>query len=224
MKLSELRQFNLGSLTTLKGILALMKDPEQTQSVYDVEDGLIGTKAMALAVQHMLAQPGVAELVQERYVALPPDIAALSQYPEGSLGRAYADYITVSGFDPGFYRQIEVTDDTSYLLLRLRQTHDIWHIVADFSVDVAGEVGLKAFELAQTRRTLAGMIVTGGVIRCLLQTPEYLDRVLDRIAVGYRVGSKAKPFLAQKWETQWEKPLTEWRSELNVQPMPVYVP
>jgi ubiquinone biosynthesis protein Coq4 len=36
-------------------------------------------------------------------------------------------------------------DDTSYLLLRLRQTHDLWHVVTGFSTNVPGELGLKAF-------------------------------------------------------------------------------
>lgn len=224
MKVSELRQFNLVSLSTLKGILTLMKDPEQTLSVYDIEDGLRDSKAMEFSVQHMLAQPEIAQLAAERYIAPMPDVAALSSYPVGSLGKAYADYISHYGFDPNFYRSLEVTDDTSYLLLRLRQTHDIWHIVADFSVDVPGEVGLKSFELAQTRRTLAGMIVAGGMIRCLLQTPELLNQLLDRVAVGYRLGAKAKPFLAQKWEDHWEKSLVQWRSELNIEPMPAYIP
>ena len=28
------------------------------------------------------------------------------------------------------------------------------------------------------------------------------------------MGSKAKPFLAQKWEQEWHKPVKQWRKEL----------
>ncbi|NKB17404.1 MAG: hypothetical protein HC770_03760 [Pseudanabaena sp. CRU_2_10] len=122
-----------------------------------------------------------------------------------------------------FYRQIEIEDDVSYVLLRMRQTHDIWHIVAGFTADVIGELGLKAFELAQTHRTMAAVLLAGGLLSTLFKSPENLDRLLDRIAVGYRMGTKTKPFLAQKWEDDWRKPLAAWRDELGVEIMPTYI-
>jgi ubiquinone biosynthesis protein COQ4 len=36
------------------------------------------------------------------------------------------------------------------------------------------------------------------------------------MALGYRSGMKARPFLAQKWEEQWSKPLNDWREELGI--------
>lgn len=224
MRLNNRRRINLEFLQTLKGCVALFKDPTDAYSVFDIEDGMRHSKAMQLAVEYLKSQPEVAQIIEERYIAPTPDIDALLAYPQDSLGYVFAAYIQQAGFDPGFYRQLPVEDDVSYVLLRMRQTHDIWHVVTDFSPTVVGEIGLKAFELAQTRRTQAGILVAGAVLNFLLKTPEQLDQLLDRIAVGYRMGSKAKPFLAQKWEEHWDKPLSEWRSDLGVEPMPVYVP
>jgi ubiquinone biosynthesis protein Coq4 len=53
----------------------------------------------------MLAQPGVAELAEERYLAPMPDIPKLLQYPEGPLGSAYATDIKTCGFDPDRWRE-----------------------------------------------------------------------------------------------------------------------
>ena len=220
----KLQAFNLDFLNTLKGAVSILRDPSQTDSVYDIEDGLRHTKATQLAVEYVKSKPEVAQIIQERYLAPSPDIEALLKYPENSLGYAYASYIKESGFDPNFYRKVAVEDDASYIVLRIRQTHDLWHIVTDFSVDVVGELGLKAFELAQTRRTMSAILLAGGLLSTLFKSPEGLDRLLDRIAVGYRMGAKAKPFLAQKWEEHWEKPLSEWRAELGVEPMSVYLP
>jgi ubiquinone biosynthesis protein COQ4 len=216
MRIANLRRFNLDALIVLKGVLSLVKDPTQTESVYDIEDGMKQSEAMKVATKYMLAEPEIAALAQEKYLAPIPDIPQLLQCPTDSLGHAYATYINTSGFDPAFYRSMSIDDDTSYLLLRLRQTHDIWHVVTGFSTDVPGELGLKAFELAQTRRTMAGILMAGGFLKCLLQTPTELDILLDRIAHGYRTGTQAKPLLAQKWEENWDKPLTEWRSELGL--------
>jgi ubiquinone biosynthesis protein COQ4 len=223
MFLGKSRQLNIDFLTTLKGAVVLLRDPSQTESVYDVEDGLRHSKATQQAVEFVKSNPEVAQLIAERYTPPKVDIAALLNLPEDSLGYTYASYIQESGFDPNFYRQIEVEDDVSYVLLRMRQTHDIWHIVAGFTTDVTGELGLKAFELAQTRRTMAAVLLAGGLLSTLFKSPESIDRLLDRIAVGYRMGAKTLPFLAQKWEENWGKPLAAWRDELGVEITPTYI-
>jgi ubiquinone biosynthesis protein COQ4 len=46
------------------------------------------------------------------------------------------------------YRKIEVKDDLSCIMLRLRQSHDIWHTVTGMSTDATGEIGLQAFSLS----------------------------------------------------------------------------
>lgn len=189
-----------------------------------MEDGLRHTKATELAVEFVKSKPEVAELFQERYLAPSVNLDALLQLPEASLGYAYATYIKDAGFDPNFYRLVKVEDDVSYFLLRMRQTHDIWHIVAGFSTDVFGELGLKAFELAQTHRTMSAVLIAGGLLSTLFKQPEKLDKLLEQIAIGYRLGAKAKPFFAKKWEENWERPLLVWRLELGVEPMKEYVP
>ncbi|NUN64038.1 hypothetical protein HCU40_04555 [Pseudanabaena biceps] len=223
MALGNLRQ-NLDYLSTLKGVVTLLRDPAQTESVYDVEDGLRHTKATKLAVEYVKSKPEVAELFRERYVSPPVDLEALLKLPTESLGHTYATYIKDAGFDPNFYRLVKVEDDVSYFLLRMRQTHDIWHIVAGFSTDVFGELGLKAFELAQTHRTMSAVLIAGGLLSTLFKHPEQLDKLLDQIAIGYRLGAKANPFFAKKWEENWERPLLEWRQELGIEPIKEYVP
>ncbi len=223
MTLANLRQ-NLDFLSTLKGVVTLLRDPTQTESVYDVEDGLRHTKATELAVEYVKSKPEVAALFQERYLAPSVNLEALLQLSPDSLGYVYATYIKDSGFDPNFYRLVKVEDDVSYFLLRMRQTHDIWHIVAGFSTDVFGELGLKAFELAQTRRTMSVVLIAGGLLSTLFKHPDRLDELLDQIAIGYRLGAKAKPFFAKKWEENWEKSLVEWRQELGIETTKAYVP
>jgi ubiquinone biosynthesis protein Coq4 len=186
------------------------------EPVYDIEDGLKQTKVMAFAVDHMLSYPEIVAIAQERYIAPIPNIAKLRHSPVGTLGYAYARYMLETGFDPAFYRRVKVASAADYLLLRLRQTHDLWHVVTGFHTDVPSEIGLKAFELAQTRRPVAGVLVTGGFIKYFLQTPAQVNQMLAAIVRGYSLGLTAKPFLAQKWENHWDKPLVEWRAELGI--------
>ncbi|WP_088893484.1 Coq4 family protein [Leptolyngbya ohadii] len=224
MKLKDRNKLQVDWISTLKGITSLLRDPGNTDSVYDVEDGLKNIKATQLAVDYVKSQPGVAELFEQRYLAPSPDLSALLQLSPDSLGYAYAKYLTDSGFDAEFYRKEVVDSDITYFFMRVRQTHDIWHILGGFSTDPLGELSLKAFELAQIRRPIAAIFVAGGLLQTLLKAPDQMGNFLEQIAIGYRMGAKAKPLLAQKWEEQWEKPLAEWRSELDVEPMTTYVP
>lgn len=198
-----------------KGVISLLRNPSNTQSVYDIEDGLYGSQAMKLAVDFIKADASTAELVQDRYIAPSPDLETLLQYPQDALGYCYAASLTAAGFDPEFYRAIAVRDDASYILLRLRQTHDIWHLITGFGTDVAGELGLKAFELAQTRRPMALVLLTFGLLKALLKTPDALAILLPTISQGYQLGLRTQPLLSQKWEAEWEKPLQQWRQELG---------
>lgn len=218
------RALNLDFLQTLKGAIALFRDPTHTDSVYDIEDGLSKTKATEQAIKYVKSDPEVAQIISDRYLAPAPDIPALLKYPPESLGAIYAHYITDAGFDPSFYRKIEIVDDVSYVLYRLRQTHDIWHIVTDSTTDVVGELALKAFEIPQTRRTMSVVLLAGGILRTLFNHSEEIDLLMERVAIMYRMGARAKPFLAQRWEENWEKPLTQWRSELGVELVDKYVP
>lgn len=208
----------LDYITTLKGIIQLARNPEATDSVFDIEDGLRGLPATQAAVEYTRRQTGVAAIFEERYLDPMRDVEALAKLPEGSLGRAYASHLIDNGFDANYYRKLEVRDDVDYLMLRLRQTHDIWHVVTGIGVDAIGEVAVKAVELAQTRRPMAAVICAGSVLQMLLKRPEVLDHLLEMIAGGYRLGRRAKPLVAQRWEDGWEKPLDEWRAELDVVP------
>lgn len=221
MKNWELR---LDLLKTLKGAVTLAFDPSRADATPDIEDGIIKLKATQVAIEYTKTLPGVMEIVQERYLAPPPDMVALAKLPPTSLGYHFAEHIRITGFDPNYYRALPITDDSNYILTRLRQTHDLWHLVTGLGSDVDGELGLQAFCLAQIRIPLPILLIAGGLLRTLLIAPEKLGDALEQVAIGYRMGAKAKPFLAQKWEADWDKPLSQWREELGIVIVDHYVP
>ena len=48
-------------------------------------------------------------------------------------------------------------------------------------------------------------------MRYMMEDPDQLGDVLDAITYGYRKGQQCAPFVAQKWELHWDRPLAEWR-------------
>jgi len=205
-------------LKTVQGFLGVVGSPGNTDAVFDIADGLRHTDLYESYLNYAYSQPAIVQILKERYLAPTPDLDKLLQYPSDSLGYLYAFRMKEAKLDPEFYRKLSVDDDYSYIALRIRQAHDIWHLVTGFGTDLPGEMGIQAFSLAQTRSPLAVMLLSATVLYTI-KTAGSLNEIVAGIQQGWQMGEKAKPFLAQKWEEHWEKPLSEWRAELNVEPI-----
>lgn len=48
-----------------------------------------------------------------------------------------------------------------------------------------------------------------------------LVQTINAIKQGLQMGMNAKSLFAIKWEESWEKPISQWRAELNVQPISI---
>lgn len=203
----------------LKAFITLAEDPGQTLAVFEMAKTLNKTQVYDLGVEYLQSNPEIQALVQERYIAPTPDLDALLQLPHDSLGYCYAAHMKRLNFNPNFFPDVEVKDEKSCLELRIKQTHDIWHVITGFGVDEVGEFGLQGFTLAQTHLPVSVAIAAAGVFHTLLKYPHRLNEVLGVIQRGYSMGVQAKPFLAQKWEEHWEKPLVQWQSEMGIEPV-----
>ena len=131
-------------LTFAKGTTGMMLNPKGTQSVFDLEDGLLKSKSTEELLRFTSKDPAVHALIKERYLHGLPDTEALSKLPKDTLGYRYFDHLDSMGFDPDYYRKIDVKNDTDYVMMRIRQTHDIWHVVTGFDTHPLGEIAIKA--------------------------------------------------------------------------------
>ena len=208
--------FNLRFLKAMKAFFFLLFQPENLDTVDELSSTLVHSRAFDLAVEGMKANPEVVTMLQERYIAPTHDVDALLQYPQDSLGYAYASSLKQQGFDR-IDPEVKIDADTSYIEYRWQQTHDIWHVITGFGTSEIDEIGLQAFYLAQFRLPLAGMLIANALVSTTLMHPEELPQLLKAIERGWEMGMSAKPFIAQKWEEAWEKPVSQWRRELNVE-------
>ena len=207
---------HLAYLRFVKGSIGMMLNPHGTDSVFDIEDGLRQSKSTTELLQFTSSDPDVKRLIDQRYLQPIPDTTALSKLPLGTLGRSYFDHLDTMGFDPDYYRKIDVKTDTDYVMMRIRQTHDIWHVITGFDTHPLGEIAVKAVELAQTHRPMAAAICAGGVFRYMIREPEDFGHCLESIQAGYQMGLHAKALLAVKWEEMWDRKLEDLRDGLGV--------
>jgi ubiquinone biosynthesis protein COQ4 len=215
-------------LVAVRALRALLRDPDDTARVFDVVEALSGnTRERVFA--RFLACPSAPRLLAERpnLLAVLSERARLLALPEGTLGRTYAEFMTREQISAdglvdasAQWLQGEIPAERRWFGDRLRDMHDLWHVVTGYDRDLVGEASLLAFTLAQTRNPGIAVIVGAAYLEAGRVYPG--ARALMR--EGYRRGKRADWLPAVEWEALLEQPLVQVRRDLRVGDPPVYVP
>jgi ubiquinone biosynthesis protein COQ4 len=205
----------------------LIADPERTELVFELIDALAGNSGERL-FQRFLRHPDAAPLLAEKPSLLHAlrDLPRLEGLPSGSFGREYARFMRDGGIEAqGLVDASEEADrrereapldpDREWFYARLRDMHDLWHVLTGYGRDVAGEAANLAFTYAQTRNRGVGAIVLAAV----LKGPKSLDLAWPRyLWRAWRRGARATLLAAAHYEALLPLPLAEVRRRLGVSP------
>ncbi len=208
----------------VKGAYHFVRHAESRETFTALSEALVRFRANRDAVAFMLSDPRVAALCKERYVGSSYDPAELIKYPPGSLGHELAAAVIEQGYDPEFHKDYygseppKFATDEEYLRFRVRQTHDIVHVLTGFGMtEFPGELGMQAFHAAQTRRPFSIALVGFGFLRIILK-PADVPRTLHQIAKGLAMGHAARTLVGERFEDDWSKSVEQWRTELGLIP------
>jgi len=192
----------------------LLDDPEDTTRVF-VLGLLVSRRSYPRFLARLTMDDRGARLLRERPTidSSAIDFARLRALPASTLGGAYARYLDDKGLDPDLFQAPPgLPEVPAYVSKRMRQVHDLWHVLTGYDTDVRGEVALQAFSFAQTDAPASLLITLGALLRFGLRDRSMLPLALD----GYRRG-RAAEFLPPLWlEEMWERPLDEVRRELGI--------
>jgi ubiquinone biosynthesis protein COQ4 len=206
-----LRRFLRG----LEALGKLQRDPNDTEQALRAAVTLNAGRLRAL-VAEFEAQPEGRELLRMRPAidVEQVDLDALAALPEGTLGRSYAEFLRARGLTPEvFVAPRELHDERMrYVAQRLRQTHDLWHVLTGYDTDVVGEVELQAFSYAQLRTPFALLVATLGIARSGARWKMAVTRVWN----AYRRGRRTAPLGWRRWELLFGTPLDELRHALRL--------
>jgi ubiquinone biosynthesis protein COQ4 len=207
----------------------LIADPERTDSVFEIIDALSGA-SFERSFKRFRAHPQGARLLAARpdLLAALRDRAALRELPAGSFGRAYAEFMDAAQLDPqGLIeadqaaearhpRQEPIDADRQYYGERLRDMHDLWHVLTGYGRDEAGEAANLAFTHAQIPNFGVALIVLAaaviGTTEPSLAWPRYLYR-------AWRRGRAASLLSVAAYEDLLPLPLEEVRRHLAISPV-----
>jgi ubiquinone biosynthesis protein COQ4 len=216
-----------------RALRILLADAERTEQAFEIIAAVSG-KDFERFFQRFVADPGGRALLAERpsLLAALSDRARLRALPPGSLGRAYAEFMDTAHLDPrGLVdaesiseagRRIATIDpEREWLGHRMRDMHDLWHVLTGYGRDEAGEAANLAFSWAQTRYRGMGFIVAAIALTrphgSRWRWPAYLHR-------AWRRGRRAAWLAVVPFERLLAAPLDDVRRLLAIEPETVAHP
>lgn len=209
----------LSRIKLLWAIYRYLQDPNQVDSVLKLGNQLLSKDNEKSNQERYLQNPKMAAMIRNRVGIEKIDLEGLKEFSQGSLGLAYYEFIKGNRLDASFYQmhtKINLETDYEYIVFRIRQTHDLWHVVTGFRTTQEGEAGLIAFYYAQLQSPLSALIIGLAFIHFLLKRPKDLPLLFDEVTKGWQMGKNAKSLLIYPWESNWSKSLQDIRKELGV--------
>ena len=193
-----------------------VNNPESLSKIIGLADGIAGSPLSRQMVNYLLDNPTMAALIIEHWRPAPIALEVLETLPPSSLGYIYSRHMRRQELSPASVIDASpITSSHEYIFHRVRETHDIIHVLTGFGIDAAGELGIQGFILAQIRSPLAVFFIFGGILATMKnQLP--LDKLLKSLARGFELGLQAQCVIACKLEDGWNRPLVDWQQELGL--------
>lgn len=204
-------------LKAARAVARIVADPTRLDEVFVLADLSEKSPQLHEMIATLEQDPEVAAIFAKKPRLGPVDQDALARLPEGTVGRAYADFMRARGLRHEDLTLVDSDEaDMDWIRNHLRETHDLWHVVTGFDTDVAGELGLQAVYLAQFGAPLAVMLLGVGMANTLFFSMDDRERRMDEITRGWLLGKRAKTLFGVRWAESWEKPLAQVREELGL--------
>ena len=209
----------------------LGNDKERTDEAFCVFDSLPWLGMYDAARAFLASEQGQAIYASEPYL---PDIlddhAALRRLPKGSFGQDYCDVMERDGlsaagliadFEAARGSRVRLDDKIEWYAERLRDTHDLLHVLTCFGRDVLGEQCVLTFVYGQ--RPSLGHLFVGyaGAMLTRLNTGWEVP-VLRAVYEARQIGKHCLPIAEQPVRELLAMPTDAVRERLGLRPARYY--
>ncbi len=150
------------------------------------------------------------------------DPAFVAQFAPGTVGAAYRDFLATTGYSADGLVEVskvisedEMMHPYAWFGRRVRDTHDIWHVLNGYKADESlGEGALVAFSYAQVGGLGWAFIGAAAALKSISVTGNLL--FARAVWEGYARGRKAKWLIAEDYEALLHEPIDTARARLGL--------
>jgi ubiquinone biosynthesis protein Coq4 len=148
------------------------------------------------------------------------DLEALGKLPADTLGGALAYHMKAAGLGQEFYEHSQPRNRMQFLRLRMRQTHDIWHVLTGTGTDPFDEVAIQGFVAGQYTSATSAILAAAVFLKAVFRGRfDELQAYVDGFCEGYVAGKRAESLLAVRWEELWSEKVETLRRRYRIEPL-----
>jgi ubiquinone biosynthesis protein COQ4 len=212
----------------LTALWRLLSDKDDTGQVFEILGALNGDSTVRNYAR-LLRTPRGGRLAYERLELANRlmDDAWLNSFAAGTVGGVYRDFVRsenlsaegLAEISRQRQAQVEQPHPHAWFARRMRDSHDIWHVLSGYHRDALGEACLVAFSYGQTRSLGWALIAVGAALR---PHGGPKGQYIRAIWQGYQRGKASKWLPGEDYEQVMAEPLETVRRRLNITPPTLY--
>ncbi len=209
----------------------LIANKEDTEQVFHVVAALRGRRYLNHARRYWARTGDNAAMFSGSQLhQLLDDHATLKKLPDGSVGRAYVAFMEKEGLSAaGLQSEYDKFADSagSYDDVlerygdRLRDVHDLFHILTGYGRDALGEQCVLAFTYSQNHNLGIGFIAYAAGFELKRRTARNAP-VIAAINEGRKIGAAAANVIEEDVVALLREPLADARKRLNIAAPVIY--
>lgn len=203
----------------------LLKDKENTEEVFHIFESLPWRGLKPAAMAFLTSERGqVLRMREPRLPTILDDHARLRAMPEGSVAHAYCDFMEREGlsaqglvdeFDKFAADKPKYEDQFIWYLNRMRDVHDMLHVLTGYGRDALGEACVLAFTYSQ--QPSPAHLFIGYMAGLNMKKQVKSDApVLRAVREGQKLGKACPRLCEQSILDLLPQPLEEARKRLNI--------
>lgn len=167
--------------------------------------------------RHLMSDQLLARMFERQWVPKKISLEELKSHPNNTAGQALYQYYKTTKIKriDNPYSANRFKDQQSFVHARMRETHDLLHVITGFDPDGPGEVGLAAFCLFQ-HRTISSTFIIFGALMENIAKGKSIDIYLEAIERGVVMANNCKLIISYQIEDWLDRQLKNVREDLGV--------
>ena len=225
------RRYRIRPLKALRHFRNLIANKEDTEQVFHIIMSLSG-KSFEKAMRRFVASEAGQERLAARRTLAPmlDDHETILKFPEGSVGRAYVEFMTSQGlsaaglveeFDKFNRNEPKYDDVMQWYGDRSRDLHDLFHILTGYSRDALGEASILGFTHGQNAN-LGAIFIGYAAAREIKKSVPKGTPTISSVREGVKIGKAAGPVIREDIMALLAENLDDARKRLNITPPEAY--
>eukprot|EP00201_Polytomella_parva_P019343 CAMPEP_0175047972 /NCGR_PEP_ID=MMETSP0052_2-20121109/5908_1 /TAXON_ID=51329 ORGANISM="Polytomella parva, Strain SAG 63-3" /NCGR_SAMPLE_ID=MMETSP0052_2 /ASSEMBLY_ACC=CAM_ASM_000194 /LENGTH=238 /DNA_ID=CAMNT_0016311939 /DNA_START=80 /DNA_END=796 /DNA_ORIENTATION=+ len=207
-----------GAIAILSGLGALLR-PQRGDLVATMGE-TTGEFLLPYLKSRMSNNPEGRLILMEKPRVTDEILRKAAAMPAGTFGAAYAEFMSSRGFLPADRPPVRFVDDpdSAYVMTRIREVHDFWHVLFNCHTNVFGEIALKAVEFRQTGLPMTGLAALGAQYKLKPEDRKIMQDVFMPWAA--RAGGACRDLVGIYYEKHLDRELDDVRREWKIHPAP----